>query len=165
MSYPMKGNVIFSAIFEGLLGVTLKVRPDLILALPGVPPRSFLYLGKSHSQPKTKSGEQGGIGLYHLKTRTLVCIYVCIEVALCGVPMEKGVQLWTWGRGPQGFQCSNTAGTIGPTSRTLADTCAKRFLLPILLWAAKGDLYPHIGGTGSHRTHLNTLVWSLDRQL
>ena len=46
------------------------------------------------------------------------------------------------GRGPQGVQCFNSAGTICPVSLTLAQTCAKRFLLPTLPWAPKGDLFP-----------------------
>ena len=60
----------------------------------------------------------------------------------CGVPMEKASN-WAWGRGRQGVQCPNPAGTICPASHTLAHTCANRFLQPTLLWAAKGYLYSH----------------------
>ena len=67
--------------------------------------------------------------------------------------MEKDVQLGL-GRAPQGVQCPNPTGTIGPVSRMLAHTCAKCFLSPTLLWVAKGDLYPHIGGAGSHRARI-----------
>ena len=37
-----------------------------------------------------------------------VCIYVCIEVALCGLPMERGVQL---GLGEMPFKSGNNAPT------------------------------------------------------
>ena len=36
-----------------------------------------------------------------------------------------------------------------------------RFLMPTLRWAAKGDLHPDIGGTGSHRTRLCVWLWML----
>ena len=51
-------------------------------------------------------------------------VYVGINVALRGVPMERGVQLGL-GEGPvKWVQCPNPAGSIGPASGTLAHTCA-----------------------------------------
>ena len=55
-------------------------------------------------------------------------MYVCVKVALRGVPMGSGVQLGL-GEGPiKWVQCPNPVGTIGPTLRTLAHTCAMHFL-------------------------------------
>ena len=52
-------------------------------------------------------------------------MFVCIEVALHRVPIEKGIQLGL-GEGPiKWVQCTNPAGTIGPASRTLAHTRSK----------------------------------------
>ena len=48
-------------------------------------------------------------------------MYVCIEVALRGMPMERGDQLGL-GRDPQEVQCPNPAGTNGPVSPMLTDT-------------------------------------------
>ena len=63
--------------------------------------------------------------------------------------MEKGVQLGL-GEGPiKWVQCPKPVGIIDPTSRTL--THINALSEPTLLWAAKGDLYPHVGGKGSHR--------------
>ena len=66
--------------------------------------------------------------------------------------MERAVQLGL-GEGPiKWAQCSNSAGTIGPRHRHwLVLVHYVRFLLPTLLWAAKGDLIPHIGGAESHQ--------------
>ena len=66
--------------------------------------------------------------------------------------MGRGVQL-DLGEGPikKGVQCPNSAGTIDPGSRTLTHTNARCALLkPALLWAAKGDLFLHIGGAEPH---------------
>ena len=48
------------------------------------------------------------------KRLSQLCVYVPIEVALCGVPMELGVRL-----GLGEVQCPNPAVTICPASRTL----------------------------------------------
>ena len=51
-------------------------------------------------------------------------IYVYVEVALHGVPMERGVQPGL-GEGPiMWVQCPNPTGTIGPVLRRLAHTYA-----------------------------------------
>ena len=50
-------------------------------------------------------------------------MYMCIEVAIRGVPLERGVQL-DLGEGPiRWVQCPNTVGTISPAAYTLAHTC------------------------------------------
>ena len=46
---------------------------------------------------------------------------------------------------------SQPRGTIDTASRTLAPTHAHGAFGPTLLWAAKGDLIPHVGGVVSHR--------------
>ena len=53
-------------------------------------------------------------------------MYVSIEVALHGVPMEWGVQLGL-GEGPikKLVQCTNPAGTIGPAPFKVAHTCTQ----------------------------------------
>ena len=55
-------------------------------------------------------------------------LYVCIEVAFRGVPLEKGVQLAQGGALKGDVQCPSPAGTLSPASHSLAHTCAKRFL-------------------------------------
>ena len=61
-------------------------------------------------------------------------MYVCIDIALCGVLMGSGIQLGLVERPIKWVQCPNPAGTIGPASGTLAHTCT-------LLWAFCNQLY------------------------
>ena len=57
-------------------------------------------------------------------------MYVCLEVALRGVPMDRGVELSLEGGAHQKWvQCPNPAGNIGPASRTLTRTHARVHLL------------------------------------
>ena len=80
-------------------------------------------------------------------------MYQCIEVALRGVPMGSGVQLGL-GEGPiKVGPISQPRGIIDTRhSRwtVLAHLCA--FSDPTLLKSAKGVLFPHVGGTVTHRT-------------
>ena len=84
-------------------------------------------------------------------------MYLCIEVALHRIAHGIGKSNWAWGKGPsiKWVQCPNPAGNIGSASRTLAHT---------LLWAAKGDLFPHIGGAESHRERLSCCEMSLKQK-
>ena len=54
-------------------------------------------------------------------------MYVCIEVALCGLPMERGIQMGL-GRGPS---------KVGPLSQPHGYHQS--------LWTGKDDLIPHVG--------------------
>ena len=55
-----------------------------------------------------------------LGAEVYVCMYVCMEVVLRGVTMEKA---WE-GEGPSKWvKCPNPAGTIGPALGTLAHIC------------------------------------------
>ena len=77
-------------------------------------------------------------------------LYVCIEVDHRGVPMGLGVQP---GLGVMPIK----SGSNVPTLRyhryrvTHAGSYSRTFALsePTLLWTAKGDLIPHIGGVVS----------------
>ena len=83
-----------------------------------------------------------------INNEMLKCMYVCIDVALCGIDHGKGRSNWAKGRDPSGswVQNSNHAGTIGPASRTLISTHTHIVCFPhqLLLRAAKGDLHPHM---------------------
>ena len=70
---------------------------------------------------------------------------------------ESSVQLGL-GEGPidKVGPMSQPRGTIDTASRTLVPTNARGVLGPTLLWAAKGDLIPHIGGVGSHRARVRS---------
>ena len=76
--------------------------------------------------------------------------------------MESGVQLGL-GEGPinEMGPLSQPCGPIDTASRTLAPSKAQGVFGPTLLWAAKGDLIPHIGGVVSHRAHKPQQVQSL----
>ena len=79
-----------------------------------------------------------------------VCMYVCIEVALRGVPMEKGVQLGQ-GEGLDPGGGAHPNGSNIPTPRVPSVTHTDTYMrisvyVPNLIWAAKGELYPHVGG-------------------
>ena len=55
-----------------------------------------------------------------------LCMYVCIEVALCGIAHGEGRSNWAKGRDPSGswVQYPNPYGTIDTTSLTLGYTYA-----------------------------------------
>ena len=68
------------------------------------------------------------------------------------VRMELGDQTGPGGGAHQKnlVLCPNPTGTIGPGSRTLTHTnVILCFLLPTLLWTAKGVLQPHVRGNRS----------------
>ena len=79
-----------------------------------------------------------------------VCMYVCIEVALCGIVHWYGRSNWAKGRDPSGswVQYPNPAVPAIPRHSRwiiLVHSCALSD--PTLLQAAKGVLCPHVGGT------------------
>ena len=83
-------------------------------------------------------------------------VYVCIEVALRGIAHEKGRSNWAKGRDPSEswVQYPNPAVPTAPRhSRWNVLVHFRAFSEPTLLWAAKGVLCPHVGGTVTHRAH------------
>ena len=85
-----------------------------------------------------------------------VCMYVYIEVALRGIAHGKGRSNWAKGRDPSEswVQYPNPAVPTAPRhSRWHVLVHLRPLSEPTLLWAAKGVLYPHVGGTETHRAH------------
>ena len=72
--------------------------------------------------------------------------------------MESSVQL-VLGEGTinKVSPMSQPCGTIDIVSCTLVPTHAHGAFRPTLLWAAKGDLIPHVGGVVSHRARMAKL--------
>ena len=113
------------------------------------PPLSLCQQHQNKKQHITMC--QSREGVHHL--------FVVPSVSVCTF---RGCPLWSaYGKGrPTGLgggahqkwvQCSNSRVPL--VSRhacrfilTLAHTHASHFLWPTLLWAAKGELYPHTGG-------------------
>ena len=97
------------------------------------------------------------LGDTNLSSFSSACMYACIEVALCGIAHGIGRPI-----GPGGGAHQKSAFNV-PTPRVPSvprharwlilahDVC---FLQPTLLWEAKGDLFPHVGGGASHRASL-----------
>ena len=83
-------------------------------------------------------------------------MYVCIEVALLGIAHGKGRSNWAKGRDPSEswVQYPNPAESTAPRhSRWNVLVNLRALSGPTLLWAAKGVLCPHVGGTETHRAH------------
>ena len=81
-------------------------------------------------------------------------MYVCIEVALRGIAHGKGRSNWAKGRDPSEswVQYPNPAVPTAPRhSRWNVLAHPSALSEPTLLWAAKGVLCPHVGGTVTHR--------------
>ena len=83
-------------------------------------------------------------------------MYVCIELALRGIAHGKGRPNWAKGRDPSEswVQYPNPAVSTAPRhSRWNVLAHPSALSEPTLLWAAKGVLCPHVGGTVTHRAH------------
>ena len=86
-----------------------------------------------------------------------LAMYVCIEVALRGDAHGIGRSNWAKGRDPTGLwvQYPNPAVPSAPRHSSWNILVHFRALSgPTLLWAAKGVLCPHVGGTETHRAHV-----------
>ena len=83
-------------------------------------------------------------------------MYLCIEVALSGIAHGKGRSNWAKGRDPSEswVHYPNPAVPTAPShSRWNVLAHPSALSEPTLLWAAKGVLCPHVGGTVTHRAH------------
>ena len=89
---------------------------------------------------------------HHLYVCMYVCMYVCIEVALRGDAHGVGRSNWAKGRGPsiKWVQCPNPGIPSIPRHACWnVLTHISALSAPTLIWAAKADLYPLVGGTVS----------------
>ena len=90
-------------------------------------------------------------------------MYVCIEVALRGVAHGKGQSNWAKRRDPSEswVQYPNPAVPTAPRhSRWNVLVHLHALSEPTLLWAAKGVLCPHMGGTETHRAHIISMTYN-----
>ena len=78
--------------------------------------------------------------LFDIKSRDFLSVR--IQVALCGVPpMERGNQLGLWERPIKGSNVPTPRDKkTDPRHHAGTYSCSLHFLLPTLLWAAKGGL-------------------------
>ena len=83
-------------------------------------------------------------------------MYVCIEVFLRGIAHGEGRSNWAKGRDPSvsWVQYPNPVVPTAPRhARWNILVHFRAFSVPTLLWAAKGVLCPHVGGTETHWAH------------
>ena len=90
-------------------------------------------------------------------TQWHVCMYRWLPFVEC--PWDR-VSNWVWGRGPSKVgPMSQHRGYL--RSRVTHDGSYSHLMAlsePPLIWAAKVDLYPHIGGTVSNQAHSQIIV-------